>query len=628
MSAEMPAWVRELELALPVYPQVLLIGNVRDRYLLPSADGSGEPAPHDMTGVIDLVCRRHGYAGLALHDIITRTLTLLPINEDLEYPPAVVAMAQEDAAARSRDESAEEAASHNARLREVLVSVVDQRGPAIGLVFPYAAHIGGEPDDPNGAALYSVVEALGHAAMPVPDRTGKHPVTPYNTVFWIAERQEQLPAAFPADSRRLRVIAVPDPSLDERRSAARVALRRVADAAPGGPPGEEQLAEAAGTLASLTHGMHNVETFAIGRLAEQQGLPPHRLEDAARLYRVGVVDNPWAESALLEKIKGGTGYLNARVLGQPHAVRKTIEIFQRSATGLTGAQTSSSPNRPRGVLFLSGPTGVGKTELAKGIATLILGDDARPLRFDMSEFAEEHARDRLIGAPPGYVGHDAGGELTNAVRANPMSVLLFDEIDKAHPRLFDLFLQILEDGRLTDGHGATVYFTESVLVFTSNLGIVGKTPEGLDHRYTFRDEPETVRDALRKAFEAFFDRQIKRPELRNRFGDNFIVMDFIQPETVPKILDKALESVAERVLDRHGARLTVTDDAYLTLRTEAEGRLDHGGRGVLNAVESALVNPLAAELFERPAKAGESIAVDEVTRDGDAWLIEVTRCPG
>lgn len=123
---------------------------------------------------------------------------------------------------------------------------------------------------------------------------------------------------------------------------------------------------------------------------------------------MGVLDNPWATRAVRENILDGEAYLNGQVIGQPHAVRRTIEIFMRSAAGLTGAQSSSSPSRPRGTLFLSGPTGVGKTELAKGVAKMILGEDARPIRFDMSEFAEEHARDRLIGAPPGFVGHSAG----------------------------------------------------------------------------------------------------------------------------------------------------------------------------------------------------------------------------
>ena len=156
--------------------------------------------------------------------------------------------------------------------------------------------------------------------------------------------------------------------------------------------------------------------------------PTDQYAEAARLLRVGVTDDPWAADVLREKIRNAEDYLNQRVLGQQRAVAKTMDVLYRSAVGLNGAHLSSSPNRPRGVLFLAGPTGVGKTELAKGIASLVLGGDAQPLRFDMSEFRADEAHQRLIGAPPGYVGYDAGGELTNAVRANPVCILLFDEM--------------------------------------------------------------------------------------------------------------------------------------------------------------------------------------------------------
>ncbi|MEU6238255.1 AAA family ATPase, partial [Kitasatospora sp. NPDC047058] len=446
-------------------------------------------------------------------------------------------------------------------------------------------------------------------------------------------------------------------------------------AATGGPALDEAATgTAALALARSSHGMGSSEVMAIGRMAVDQELPVDRLDEAARLYRIGVLDNPWATAALRESILNGEEYLNGLVIGQEHAVRRTVEIFMRSAAGLTGAQSSSSPNRPRGTLFLSGPTGVGKTELAKGIAQMILGTDARPIRFDMSEFAEEHARDRLIGAPPGFVGHDAGGELTNAVRANPMSVLLFDEIDKANPRLFDLFLQILEDGRLTDGRGATVYFTECVLIFTSNLGVTatvlggeqdaragdgraagaappeGERPHngeaggpgspgaaaersaagapGARRQLTRHDDPAVVRQALRQAFDVFFNDRIKRPELRNRFGDNFIPMDFMQDKWVPQILDKAIASVTGRVAEVHGAELTIGDDAWEVLRVEANSRLDHGGRGVVTAVESALVNPLAREIFRNPLRRGEHIEVTAVEGEGDGYAIEVNRWHG
>ena len=182
-----------------------------------------------------------------------------------------------------------------------------------------------------------------------------------------------------------------------------------------------------------------------------------------------------------------------------------------------------------------------------------------------------------------------------------MSVLLFDEIDKAHPALYDLFLQILEDGRLTDGRGATVYFTECILVFTSNLGVVQRNPDGTEgRRLTYQDDPEAVRRVLRQAFEDFFDRQIKRPELRNRFGDSFIAMSFIQPSAVPAILEGSLGSVARRVAERYQAILEIGPEARKVLEEESVKRLEHGGRGVNHAVESALVNPLSRRLFAEP----------------------------
>ncbi len=506
VPAPAPAWIRELDMALTVYPQILLTGNVRDVFLLPEdAEGGvvapepGHPAtPFNLEEVIESVCRTRGYGALARQSMVNdRVIAWRLTNDPFSLPPALRRMAEEDARAdreRAERERAEQGQadanaaeadaddeddgdieSGIARFREIMIGTVRHTGPAIGLIIPYTARLG-SPRGPvagEAARLLAAAEELSHTARPVRGTGG---VTPYNTVFWIVEKQEDLPLEFAIGSRALRVITVPEPPHDQRRAASRFVVERLARSRPGQgeggvPATEAEQRQATEALARSSYGMGVGEILSVGRMAADRGLPMSRLDEAARLYRVGVLDNPWATQAVRENILNGEDYLNAAVIGQPHAVRRTIEIFMRSAAGLTGAQSSSSPSRPRGTLFLSGPTGVGKTELAKGVAKMILGEDARPIRFDMSEFAEEHARDRLIGAPPGFVGHSAGGELTNAVRASPMSVLLFDEIDKAHPRLFDLFLQILEDGRLTDGQGATVHFTECVLIFTSNLGV-------------------------------------------------------------------------------------------------------------------------------------------------------------
>ncbi|MCX4758949.1 AAA family ATPase [Kitasatospora purpeofusca] len=676
-----PSWIRELDMALTVHPQVLLTGNVRDQYLLPddhAAGSSATLAPYSLGGVIESLCAARGYGALAFLDQVHERITLLRLSATVEQvPPVLREFAERDEKwRRGRDGQGTDGADDEDepemldRLRDAMVGVVHHPGPPIGLVVPYSGRLG-SPQAPvagEAARLFAAAEELGHTARPV---QGASAVTPYNTVFWVVERQEELPREFAVGSRAVRVISVPQPPHDQRLAAARHVVGGLAryQAATGGPIlTEAETATAAKALADSSHGMGSSEVMAIGRMALDRNLPVQRLDEAARLYRIGVLDNPWATAELRERIATGEEFLNGKVIGQPYAVRRTLEIFMRSAAGLNGAQASSSPSRPRGTLFLSGPTGVGKTELAKGVAEMILGKDARPIRFDMSEFAEEHARDRLIGAPPGFVGHDAGGELTNAVRANPMSVLLFDEIDKANPRLFDLFLQILEDGRLTDGRGATVYFTECVLVFTSNLGITaagtgeppkdgagtgdagasttggtgggtgeaggtGATeaaPRTTRGQLSRHDDPTEVRHRLRQAFDIFFNDVIKRPELRNRFGDNFIPMDFMQEKWVPRILDKAIASVAGRVLETHGAELVLADDAWEVLRVEATRRLDHGGRGVLTAVESALVNPLAKEVFRTPPRRGERLRVVAIEGDGDGevYRLEVERWQG
>ena len=207
--------------------------------------------------------------------------------------------------------------------------------------------------------------------------------------------------------------------------------------------------------------------------------------------------------------------------------------------------------------------------------------------FRSSEFAEEHTSARLLGAPPGYVGFDAGGELTNAVRQKPFSVVLFDEIEKAHPRILDKFLQILEDGRLTDGRGDTAYFSETILVFTSNLGIFTEDQYGHRQQNVQPGDPyETVETKVRNAISDYFKFRLSRPELLNRIGDNIVVFNFIQAEVATQIFDGMLRNVARRLHEELRLQLSMPQTVRDELLLRCTRDLSNVGRGIGNALES------------------------------------------
>jgi len=291
--------------------------------------------------------------------------------------------------------------------------------------------------------------------------------------------------------------------------------------------------------------------------------------------------------------------------------------------------------RPRGVLFFAGPTGVGKTELAKALTRLLFDDERFYIRFDMSEFSAEHAADRLIGAPPGYVGHDSGGELTNAVRQRPFSLILFDEIEKAHPRILDKFLQLLDDGRLTDGQGETVYFTESVIVFTSNLGVYSDTEENDGLGGVVRVRRPTADRAIvsyaemtariEAAIREFFVLELGRPELLNRIGDNIVVFDYIDAATGQQILELMMRNVIDRIRQEHQLTMRAGDKAMRLLEAAclSPDALQLGGRGIGSILETALVNPLANAIFQAGPQPG-AVAELDLSRDGDQWTAHLT----
>ena len=358
-----------------------------------------------------------------------------------------------------------------------------------------------------------------------------------------------------------------------------------------------------------TEGLLLLDLTAISQLAKHENICVTKIGNAIRNYKVGVTEDPWLRIPK-EKICNGEAFIKASVKGQDHAAVHIMDVIKRAVTGIGGSRRGG---RPRGVAFLAGPTGVGKTELAKTVTRLLFNDETSIIRFDMSEFSAEHADQRLIGAPPGYVGYDAGGELTNAIRERPFSVVLFDEVEKAHPRILDKFLQVLDDGVLTSGRGERVYFSEAFILFTSNLGIYKLNEQG-DRVLNVNpdDDYSTVERKIRNEIDRHFKQVINRPELLNRIGDNIIVFDFVRDAVAVEIFDAMVANTLKDVASQNIA-IDISDAAKADLQKLCLSDLSNGGRGIRNKVEAHLVNPLARALFDKGLSPGSRASIVAVS---------------
>ena len=294
--------------------------------------------------------------------------------------------------------------------------------------------------------------------------------------------------------------------------------------------------------------------------------------------------------------------LHQRIIGQEEAVVAVAEAIRRSRSGL------SDPRRPIGSFIFLGPTGVGKTELAKSLAQFMFDDESNMVRIDMSEYMEKHTVSRLIGAPPGYVGYDEGGQLTEAVRRRPYRVVLFDEIEKAHPDVFNILLQILEDGRLTDGHGRTVDFRNTVIIMTSNLGTSGIRRPAFGFRTDDKvgeDEDQRLRDSVNIALKETF-----RPEFLNRI-DETIVFHPLTQEQIVRVVSLMTKDVQGR-LEERGITFELTSDANLWLGKEGYDPV-YGARPLRRAVTRFLENPLSKGILSGEINSGDHVIVDAGT---------------
>ncbi|OLF09154.1 AAA family ATPase [Actinophytocola xinjiangensis] len=604
MEPELPAFAREIDSTLAVHSQYVLHGNIWDVFLRRTPERAQlMPLRHLLWHVLEGA----GYQFLLTYDQVDG-LAVYPATDDEAGQRA------RDAAKQVLGEDVSKAKAPSLeRLRQYLTSVTNTAAGRAACLVDHASRLAVDVGRLDAAErdFFLFCAKLSRTALPGAG-TEARPNPLYNPIFWLVERELDLPVWFTADNERFRAIGLPRPDLRDREDTAALLARSL-------PGGEDRDADKhCHEFAEQAEGLTLRDMTGVTWLARDRRLTLSGLPAAVRVYKLGVLDDPWRQSYLRRRIVEGERAVPDKVVGQPHAVTKTLDILKRAALGLSGAQARVSSNRPRGVLFFAGPTGVGKTELAKAVAALVFGNENAFLRFDMSEFSAEHSGDRLIGAPPGYVGYEVGGELTNAVRQQPFRVILFDEIEKAHPRILDKFLQILEDGRLTDGRGATTYFSGCVLIFTSNLGVTVTDPAtnarvpNIDQQ----DPYEVIESKVKAAITDHFTTTLARPELLNRFGDNIVVFDFVSREAAERIFTGQLANILHNVHREQDITVELSPQVRDELCAWCTADLSNGGRGIGTALESLLINPLSRALFDRDLTGGALVRVTAIDRVG------------
>ena len=674
-SNPLPRWMRELDRLAAFKSQIYLYGQVKDTVLFPLAPSSLTPAtptesetPWKLGSLREALFeyfRARGYAIIGAYNMVDglvfadapaaglpqpllggpvksepkaktdgedEELTMAQLYEQLVEAGEKVAKA--DARGGRHPRAINPESPPDIALHQMRICLLNARLPCVFIIENAGQLIATQANmcTADRLPLLRMLQAAGESrtlSARAPGSVGA-PREMQNLMVVQCDKLTDLPAWVYLNNPFGGSIEIEPPRGVERRHFFNRFLPAFAESASVG--GKDPLGE----LVDLTDGMSVRDLYGIRKIAraatrhekgEQTPALPRAKELVDRL-KYGDRESEW-DNLDPKRLARAEEILSKRVIGQMPAVGAVADVLRRARLGLSGAQHSSR-SKPRGVLFFAGPTGVGKTELAKAMAELVFGNQDACIRFDMSEYGQPRSDQKLLGAPPGYVGYEEGGQLTNAVRANPFSVLLFDEIEKAHPSILDKFLQILEDGRMTDGRGNTVYFSESVIVFTSNAGIYRLDPNTGRPALDALGQPELnvdpardteyseVRSKILDGVGGYFKHILGRPELLNRIGQNVVVFDFVRAPVLRRILEnKVLPSIAAQVREGHGIEVTWETALVDTLMKLGGNDVASGGRGMGNLAEAAVLNPLARVIFEMMDEGLSNIVIEDVTVPGD-----------
>ncbi len=610
MSEEdyIPKWHRELELFTQIKPLIILDGNVLDVYQYPVEGSTPKGSIIRLTDYMYYFFKDAGYQDVVFYDS-----TVGFYNERdhamMETFSNLVHTKEYNGTINASFRGVKDGSAAN-----IVRTALSQNKTSTVIVMNMASRYIASPDNLQQEEV-DAYAALVKASLDARDVMDEKRVLRKNLLILIVNKVNDVPAWFYLQNPNVKTISIDAPSKEERESLVMgknfstfFDKNTYEEDKSEYPDDSKELHKIQERFVALTDGMSFTELNGLRKLCKKEKLHIREMCDVVDLYKYGIRENPW-KTLDLDEIRNAKERFETRVKGQPYAQTKTLDIIKRAITGLSGLQ-GSSHGRPKGVLFFAGPTGTGKTETAKTLAEILFGSEDACIRFDMSEYSQSHSDQKLLGAPPGYVGYEAGGQLTNAVRNKPFSILLFDEIEKAHPSILDKFLQILEDGRMTDGQGRTVYFSECIIIFTSNLGIFTRDRLGERHANVTMDMPyEEVSKRVRDAIEDYFKLELGRPEILNRIGENIVVFDFIREDVAKLILNAQVEKIIRTMHSEKKIELTISPEAREVLTKAALGNLNNGGRGIGNMVESYLINPLARFLFDHDAYENAAVEI-------------------